>query len=445
MPIIEPCLDSAEMAEARRRELSIPVAKAAELGRSAVTIATQGWYLHRPGQKVDISHEVQAACAGKRSIAPGAALGNDEPQRYIPNYIQVANETTLGAARRLVEDGLRRPVVLNFANGLHPGGGFLDGARAQEEVLCRSSALYLTLKDDPMYAAHLLAGSPASSDWVIYSPDVPVFRTDDGALLPQAWPLSVITCAAPYAPAVGAEKSAALLRQRIHRVLEVAQAMGHTSIVLGAWGCGAFRNDARRTALDFREALEGPFNRTFTQVVFAISDWSPERRTLGAFREAFPDPEPEPARTIPVKADDWQIKPMPARHVDIPVERRFSDAEMAQVRLGVLPDRMEDKWFVYWDDGRLYLHRSWTGMCVFVAQFVEDAEGWRLVSIRANRDRKQYTQTDDAEDAAMARFVIDVVVLGLFVEFPDEDLAPPEAAIAAWGLVGRAFLGQHPK
>lgn len=243
---------------------------------------------------------------------------------------------------------------------------------------------------------------------------------------------------------MGAEQSAALLRQRIHRVLAVAQAMGHTSIVLGAWGCGAFRNDPRRTALDFREALEGPFNQTFTRVVFAISDWSPERRTLGAFREAFPDPEPEPARTVPVQADDWRIAPMPALHVDIPLERRFSDAEMARVRLGVMPDRMEDKWFVYWDDSRLYLHRSWTGMCMFVAQFVEDAEGWRMVSVRANRDPGQYTQTDDAEDAAMARFVIDVVVLRLFVEFPDEDQAPPGVALAAWGLVGRAILGQHP-
>ncbi len=444
MPIIEPCLDSAEMAEARRRELAIPVAKASELGRSALAISTQGWYLHRPGQKVDISREVQAACAGTRSIPPDAALGNDEPQGYIPNYIQVANETTLGAARRLYEDGCRRPLVLNFANGLHPGGGFLDGARAQEEVLCRSSALYLTIKDDPMYAAHLLAGSPASSDWVIYSPDVPVFRTDDGELLPQAWPLSIITCAAPYAPAVGAERSAALLRQRIHRVLAVAQAMGHTKIVLGAWGCGAFRNDPRRTALDFRKALEGPFNHAFSQVVFAISDWSPERRTLGAFREAFPDPEPEPPRTIPVQPGDWDTKPMPPQHADIPVDRRFSASEMDQLRLGVMPEQMEDKWFIYWDDDQLFLHRSWTGLCAFIAQFAEDAEGWRVVSIRANRDPGQCGQTDDAEDAAMALFVIDVVVLGKFEEFPNDSLAPPEAAIAAWGVVGRAILGQHP-
>lgn len=442
--LILPCLDSPDMAEARRRELSIPVGKASELGRSAVAIATQGWYLHRPGHKVDISDLVQAACAGKRSFAPGAPLGGEAPLAYATNWAQVTNETTLGAARRLVEAGNRRVIALNFANGLHPGGGFLDGARAQEETLCRSSALYLTLKDDPMYAAHLLAGSPASSEWTIYSPEVPVFRSDDGALLEQPWLLSFLTCAAPYAPAVGAERSAGLLRQRIHRVLEVAQAMGHTTIVLGAWGCGAFHNDVRRVARDFREALDGPFRDAFIEVVFAVADWSPERRTLGAFREAFPDPEPEPRRTRPAEAGDQATTPMPALHVDIPVDRRFSAEEMERVRLGVLPDQMEDKWFIYWDDGRLHMHRSWTGMCIYIAQFTEDDAGWRMVSLRANRDPDQYSQPDDAEDAAMAMFVINVVVLRMVFDPPDEAGPMGDFLLQAWGLVGRAILGQHP-
>ena len=78
-----------------------------------------------------------------------------------------------------------------------------------------------------------------------------------------------------------------LLEKRIHRVLAIARAYGHTALVLGAWGCGAFRNDPVRTARDFRRALEGPFDGAFSHVLFAITDWSPDRRILGPFRDTF--------------------------------------------------------------------------------------------------------------------------------------------------------------
>ena len=128
---------------------------------------------------------------------------------------------------------------------------------------------------------------PDSSDWAIYSADVPVFRTDEGSELEQPWLLSFLTCAAPYAPAIGQPESGDLLEQRIHRVLAIARAYGHSTLVLGAWGCGAFENDAERTAWDFRRVLETDFRGAFSEVVFAITDWSPERKTLGPFRDVF--------------------------------------------------------------------------------------------------------------------------------------------------------------
>jgi uncharacterized protein (TIGR02452 family) len=70
-------------------------------------------------------------------------------------------------------------------------------------------------------------------------------------------------------------------------VLAIARAYRYAALVLGAWGCGAFGNDVRRTARDFRDALENEFSGAFAAVVFAIADWSPERRFLGPFREAF--------------------------------------------------------------------------------------------------------------------------------------------------------------
>jgi uncharacterized protein (TIGR02452 family) len=251
-----------------------------------VTAAREGRYVTKAGREVVWRDAVEAAGAAKRSIPPDAALPRADCSIFPETRVQVTNETTLGASQRLVALGLR-PLALNFANGVQPGGGFLGGARAQEEVLCRSSALYQTLIDDPMYEEHRKRPLPDSTDWAIYSPDVPVFRMDDGRELPHPWLLSFITCAAPYAPGVGQPAAGDLLKKRIHRVLTIARAYGHTALVLGAWGCGAFENDLHRTATDFRQALETDHRGAFSDIVFAITDWSPERAFLGPFCEVF--------------------------------------------------------------------------------------------------------------------------------------------------------------
>jgi uncharacterized protein (TIGR02452 family) len=284
--LVLPNVDSDGLAAARRRELDIPRDVAAALGRSAIEACASGHYVSEGGRRVDWSTGVQAARSAKRSVPPEAPLTPQAQVDFADMQIQVCNETTLQAARRLSERRLR-PVALNFANGVHPGGGFLTGARAQEEVLCRSSALYLTLVDDPMYEAHRQRPRPDSTDWAIHSPDVPVFRKDDGTALDEPWPLSFISCAAPYAPGIGQPESGDLLRRRIHRVLAIARAFGHVALILGAWGCGAFGNDPTRTAMDFREALETEFEGVFSDIVFAITDWSSERKTLGPFRDVF--------------------------------------------------------------------------------------------------------------------------------------------------------------
>ncbi len=283
---ILPCLDSEQMAAFRRQELNILGDDAAALGRSAVEAAHAGRYVTKAGQTVVWRDAVQAACVAKRSIRPDDTLPSTERIAFTETRVQVTNETTLGASRRFVERVLR-PIVLNFANGIHPGGGFLSGARAQEEVLCRSSALYQTLVGDPMYKEHRKRPLPDSTDWAIYSPDVPVFRMDDGAELPQPWLLSFITCAAPYAPVVGQPQAGDLLQKRIHRVLAIARSYGHAALVLGAWGCGAFKHDPYRTAMDFRQALGNDYSGAFSDIVFAITDWSTERKFLGPFRDVF--------------------------------------------------------------------------------------------------------------------------------------------------------------
>ncbi len=283
---ILPIVDSDEMADRRRCELDIPRSTAAALGRSAVEAGVRGYYVVRDNTNIDWSCEVRAACKAKVSIPPDAPLPIPRTIHFTETRVQVANETTLAASRRLFDDGFR-PLALNFANGISPGGGFLNGARAQEEVLCRSSALFQTLVDDEMYEQHRQRPRPDSTAWAIYSPDVPIFRSDNGKELDRPWPLSILTCAAPYAPTIGQPEAGKLLRDRIHRILDIARCYGYSALVLGAWGCGAFGNDPRQTARDFRYALENRFSRAFSRIVFAITDWSPERRFLGPFCEVF--------------------------------------------------------------------------------------------------------------------------------------------------------------
>ena len=260
--------------------------EATTLARATVEALRDGEYAGPTGERVDWSAAVRHALEAKASLRPGAALPEPPACAARRTKTTVTAERTLQAARRLHEAG-GRVAALNFANGMRPGGGFLHGALAQEEALCRCSALYATLEGDPMYAHHQARGDPAASDWVILSPDVPVFRTDDGTPLARPWPLTFLTCAAPYAPEVGQPRAGDLLQRRILRVLDVARAFGHQTLVLGAWGCGAFGHDPRRTAADFRAALEGPFAGAFGEVVFAVSDSTFDQRTIRPFRDVF--------------------------------------------------------------------------------------------------------------------------------------------------------------
>lgn len=281
-----PCLDSKQLAEDRRRELNLTPESARNLGLSALQILRTGEYQPESGRLVVLRHCIAACRERVVSIRPDDPLPQATGKLFEHTRVQVRNQTTLGAARDLGQRG-QATLALNFANGLQPGGGFLGGARAQEESLCRSSALFVTLKNDPMYAFHWERGLNDSTDWAILSPGVPVFRGDDGALLETPWKLDFLTCAAPYVPDVGQPRAGELLERRIHRVLSIARSWHYTSLVLGAWGCGEFGNDPERTARDFRAALETDFDGVFEDVVFAITDWSPNRRRLGPFRDVF--------------------------------------------------------------------------------------------------------------------------------------------------------------
>ena len=265
----------------------IPRDLAVHLGEEAVAISKAGKYV-TPAGPVDISAQVMT------SLKKTTYYDADHPHAPASRgshqtAIEVTNETTLSAHRRHLAKG-HNAVSLNFASATQPGGGFLGGARAQEEYLCRSSALFLSIKDSPMYEYHRDNWTPFYSDAMIYSGDVPVFRDDQHELLETPYQASFITSAAPLAKKVlphDHPKLPNILLHRIHKIISVAKAKGHDSMILGAWGCGAFGNDGYLVAELFHRMLIVEFAGSFKEITFAIVDTSPEQRFIGPFAERF--------------------------------------------------------------------------------------------------------------------------------------------------------------
>jgi uncharacterized protein (TIGR02452 family) len=265
---------------------------AAAMGREAVEISRAGHYLAPSGARIAI--DVETGVRGAISYPPDAEVPPIPDARF-DTRITVENETTLAGARHFASGARSEPLVvpaaLNFASAKHPGGGFLGGARAQEESLARSSALFVTIEESPMYAFHDARRDAMYTAYAIYSPSVPVFRGDDGALLEAPYAVAFVTSPAPNAGVVlGRDPNRRSevereMRARIEKVLRIMAGHGHRAIVLGAWGCGVFRCDPRDTALAFRDALLGPFRGVFEDVRFSVLD--SEGSTIAPFIEAF--------------------------------------------------------------------------------------------------------------------------------------------------------------
>lgn len=265
--------------------------RAAAVAQETLRIMQQGSYTAPSGAAVALEEALEWAVRGTISYPAGTVPPPPLAGGHATN-ISVVNETTLAAARRLAESG-GVPVALNFASARNPGGGFLGGARAQEESLARSSGLYACLLGNPMYELHNRVRNPLYTDSAIYSPDVPVFRDDDGTLLETPYHCAFITCPAVNA-GVALERDRrsgpairAAMTTRIDKVLRIAAAQGHDMLVLGAWGCGVFRNDPQQIAELFHTALTGPFQGVFAIVVFAVLDWSHNLQIIRPFQQQF--------------------------------------------------------------------------------------------------------------------------------------------------------------
>lgn len=263
--------------------------KNVSLAKETIEVTKQKKYIINGVLKVDISLAVDAAVAGTILYKPDTELPDRDLYSITP-VIEVTNETTAQAAARLIQSGKKDVVALNFASARNQGGGFLSGAVAQEEDLCRASALYACLKTKPIfYNENILCDDCYYTDNVIYSPQVPFFRDANNLFLEEPFLLSIVSAPAPNLNGVRPEglqfKLKGIIRERATRILDIAAHHGHKNIILGAWGCGAFGNDPVMIAEVFNLALAKI--PAFDHVTFAVYDTREPPVLYETFKEVY--------------------------------------------------------------------------------------------------------------------------------------------------------------
>ncbi len=270
------------------------------IAKETLRIVNEGQFINSSGETVEFLSHQQAAVNGTVLYTPEQANGLLMEQNSYSGerpVVEVTDETTQVAARRLVQDeGYLDLVLLNYASARNQGGGFINGAKAQEEDLARCSGLYPCLLMQPSYyEKNRVQKSLLYTDHIIYSPQVPWFRTQSRKLLENVFLASVITAPAPNAGQVLRRDATAwptiekTLRHRAGLVLAVAKENGHRNVLLGAWGCGVFRNKPSMVADAFgRWFTRSEFEGCFDRVIFGVYDTSRNKETLKAFQSRFP-------------------------------------------------------------------------------------------------------------------------------------------------------------
>lgn len=207
----------------------------------------------------------------EESIKNSRVILEDDFQKLINQYMEDMESEYKGVKTfRIIKLGIetyatmkmkkfKNPIILNFASFKNPGGMYMEGSSAQEESICCVSNLYEILSAfDDTYYAHNRTNTNKGLYYnrMIVSPGV-VFVDENGDKICTA---TVITCAAPNAGAakrngVSDEEINEIMLERIAGILEVCKDV-YGTLVLGAFGCGVFKNDLKFVAEAFNEMTE---------------------------------------------------------------------------------------------------------------------------------------------------------------------------------------------
>jgi uncharacterized protein (TIGR02452 family) len=250
------------------------------------------YYLNE--DKVSLNHTI-AEHKSVKVISPEEILYIEKNMEK--NEEQINNHSSKCNIQVVNADSYRykTELVMNFANATNPGGGYLLGANAQEESLCRESTLYASIASKEakeMYHANRRNKGVLPTDYMLLSPKVDVFRNDSLELLEEPYSLAVISIAAPNLAGRGRMIRKEIIDnymiRRIRQYLKCSAYYGYRTITLGAWGCGEFKHDAGKVAEYFRKVIiDEEYRKYFDKILFAVYDKSVKQYNYRSFQEAF--------------------------------------------------------------------------------------------------------------------------------------------------------------
>lgn len=265
-----------------------------DLAEETLSCLEKGYYTFE-GKTISIAHKQKESkekslfiVAHEAKLLPNQ-YANTQPKKNVK--MEVINASTVKVIWDLYKLNKSNIGVLNFASAKNPGGGFINGAMAQEESLAYSSNLYETqLLHNQYYEINRKNRSMMYTHNAIYSPDVIFFRDEKFRLVESPITASVLTLPAVNMGQVKIKgeseaKAKEVMKERMEIALAILAHQGEKHIILGAYGCGVFRNNPEEVATWWHELLvDKNYKSLFEGVYFAILDTSKDKKCLNAFK-----------------------------------------------------------------------------------------------------------------------------------------------------------------
>jgi len=118
--------------------------------------------------------------------------------------------------------------------------------------------------------------------------------------------------------------------------------------------------------------------------------------------------------------ESWTVLPLPEYRAALGFAETYTSADFERLKCGLIPEEMEDKWFIFYEDPWLYFHRSWTGAGIYGVEFHASHQGASVAASWVSRDATQYGETSTDHDRDLLKFLIDALLLGKHGHHPDE-------------------------